>query len=57
MLASSMPLAEMLAAVLVWLQRIQIHGDRDHAYIRSQLETITDGYYSLQVRQHAVCGA
>ena len=35
MLASNLPLAlaEMLMAV--WLERIEIHGDRDHAYINS----------------------
>ena len=35
MLASNLPLALAEMLVAVWLQRIEIHGDRDHAYINS----------------------
>ena len=35
MLASNLPLALAEMLVAVWLERIEIHGDRDHAYINS----------------------
>ena len=54
MLASNLPLALAEMLVAVWLERIEIHGDRDHAYINSFTAKDDQGWL-LQSTGTAAC--